>query len=333
MSKTESWKNWLVIIVVIVALGVVTAIWPSISAGLGGGGGANVSTTRLPYEAHPIVLEIPEVALPTGAVAGGQEIVFDPPFMAVVAVTAVTVGLVLGMGLVLGLFYVLLARMTARTMASESYQEHAQALENKEKEKLKEKRAGRDPDPMRPNPTMPRWSMLANGLIIVMFVVFGGMVLVSTFYPERLIEVGSELINPALILVGIPLLMTLAILIFAPRWGTAVLALLFMALVALASLAVIDITGVELSASQSLSVLGLVQLITLAVLAYIWKPTPAGMIEEKVILADQSGGEKGIPYDAIVVLITGLFVVGLGVGIMVLINSAYWEQIRQLLGL
>ncbi|NJN55902.1 MAG: hypothetical protein HC804_14850 [Anaerolineae bacterium] len=42
--------------------------------------------------------------------------------------------------------------------------------------------------------------------------------------------------------------------------------------------------------------------------------------------------EKGIPYDAIAVLFTGLLIVGLGIGFMVLINSPYWAQIEQLMG-
>jgi hypothetical protein len=76
-----------------------------------------------------------------------------------------------------------------------------------------------------------------------------------------------------------------------------------------------------------ISIVGLVQIVTLIILANRWHGTPAAEFTQKVTHGDQSGREKGIPYDAIAILITGMLIVGLGIGLMVLVNSSYWAQL------
>jgi hypothetical protein len=156
------------------------------------------------------------------------------------------------------------------------------------------------------------------------------MVIATTFFPTRIIDVNDQLLRPAAIIVGVPLLIAIAILLFAPRWGKAALAICIMLLMALVSVAVIDITGLDLSLSATLSLMGFVQIITLAVLAIIWRPTSAQIRKEKAEASEEEN--QGIPYDGIVVLFTGLFVVGLGLGLTLLINSDYYEQIKTFLG-
>jgi hypothetical protein len=318
-----------------VAFALLAAIWPSLSSGLGVAGFSGGSSTRIPFEAHPIVLEIPAVPLPNGTTLGGQTIEMMP-WQAVLGLTAVFLGAIVVVGGGIALAYVLLSRLVTRTAESESFKQNAAALESKENQKLKEKRAGRAALPMRQDISMPRWSLISTTLIVLTFVIFGSMVVVTYFFPERVVEMGNDLFQPGFILVGIPVLITLALFVFAPRWGTAVLALIVMLFVALATFGVVNLvstsTGTVLSISAVFSIVGLVQILTLAILAYRWRTESAAEFNAKVAHADVRGREKGIPYDAIIVLFTGLLIVGLGVGLMVLINSPAWTDIQPLFG-
>lgn len=351
MSKTESWKTWIGLIAGLILFGLFAALWPSISAGLNLGFGGGPST-KLPAESHPIVVELPPVIQPPGLEIadmvsipapafpvnlpeieingvieiGEQTIIFVQPIFAVLFVAFNVIGAVLTFGLILGLIYVLLSRWVTRTKEKDTYQDHVTALDQKEKEKIKAMNNGRDVDA--PSATMPRWSAISTALIICLFVFFGGMVLTSTFFPTRLVEINDEILRPAFLIVGIPLLITVTILVFAPRLGRAFLALLGMLFASLVVIAVLDIAGVDLSLPSAVSVIGLVQIITLVVLAYFWR-TPAGTVEGKAEAVKEDDETGGIPYDGIAVLFTGLFVVGLGLGITLLVNSEYYELITQ----
>ncbi len=328
MSKSESWKTWLPVIVALFAFGLFAALWPTLSSGLGSSSG-KMAVPSVPFESHPIVLAIPEVPLPNGTTVGGQTFTMEP-WQAVLGVTAVTVGLVIVTGAVLGLVYIFLSRFVVKTTASESCKENLASLESKQNAKLKEKRAGRAASPPRADTSMPRWSMVSTGLIVLLFVLFGMMTIVTTFFPERIVELGGELVNPAILMVGIPLLIALTIFVFAPRWGMAALALLIMCVTTPAAFGLInwlnDSLGLDLALSAMLNLSLLVQVVILLILAWRWRSTTAVEFTQKVAHADEKGREKGIPYDTIAVLFTGLLIVGLGIGLMVLINSPYWAQ-------
>lgn len=331
MSKTESWKSWVAVIVVLVVFGLFAALWPTLSSGLGMPGFGGGSSTTIPFESTPVTLAIPVVTLPNGTVLGGQTFVMEP-WQAMLGLTAVVVSLVVVTGLVVGIVYTLLSRLVVRTTESQSYKENSQALENKEKEKLKSKRQGRPAAPPRADPSMPRWSWFSTLLAALMFVLFGGMAIATTFYPERLVGVDDELFTPGLIIVGIPLLITLALFVFMPRYGTAVIALIIMFFVALATFGAVNFAMTTFDFSLSLtaivSIIGLVQLLTLLIFAYRWRATPAINFKERMIHADVQGREKGIPYDAIVVLFTGLLILGLGLALMIFINSPYFAGMQ-----
>lgn len=362
MSKTESWKTWAAVIVVLVAFGLFAAIWPSLSSGLSFAGFGGGPSTRLPNESHPIVVELPptiqvpglEIAdmvsfpgptivvslpvidIPGALTVGEQTIVFVQPIVAVILLAVVVIGLVVVTGAGLGGVYTLLSRWVTRTEAAETYQEHKRSLSQKEQEKLKELRAGRTAAPLREDISMPRWSWISNTLIVLTFVLFGGMTILATFLPERVLEIGEELFNPALIIVGIPLLITLTLFVFKPHWGTAVLALIIMSFIALATFGAVNLIATmanrDMTLSTAVSLVGLGQIIILVMLAYRRSPA-TGASKDKVAHPDKGEQEKGIPYDAIAVLIMGLLIVGLGIGLMVLINSSLWENMSQLLGL
>lgn len=336
MSKTESWKNWLPVIIALIAFGLFAALWPSLSSGLGisfGGG----SSTRIPYEPQPIVLEIPEMTLPVLGTVGGQTITMEP-WQAVLGVTAVTVALVASTGVILGFLYVFLSKLSTRppkefdsqnSFLSPIYKLLSRIV-NFFRERANRKFAGRTVHPIPPH-EMPRWSLISTALITLTFVLLGGMVLVTTFYPERVVEIGEELVNPGTLIVGIPLLITATLFVFAPRWGTAVLALLIMFFIAFATFGAVSLASTSfnwsLTLTNMISIVGLVQMVTLIILANRWHSTPAAEFNQKVAQTDASGRQKGIPYDAIAVLITGMLIVGLGIGLMVLVNSPFWAQL------
>ena len=105
--------------------------------------------------------------------------------------------------------------------------------------------------------------------------------------------------------------------------------MLFAALATAAALDIVArVSGSELQISTTLGVIGLIQIITLVVLAYYWRSTAVDT-EDSVKEAKETEEATGIPYDAIVVLFTGLFIVGLGLGLMVLINSDFYEVVLQ----
>lgn len=339
MSNSQSWKTWGAIIVGILVFSLFAAVWPSLSSSLNLGGAGRASApiplTKAPYVSHPIVINIPEVPLPNGTAVGGQSFEMAP-WQAVLGLTAVILGVVGGLGVAIGIPYVRISRLTSDTAASEKYKKGSASLETKEKEWLKEARDGRKASGARPDPSMPRWSLISNTLIVLLFVYMLGMVIVANFYPEHAIVVGEELFNPTTLIAGIPALMVLTLFVFAPRWGTAVSALGLMALVAMGTFGLIQIAkqlDANISFVQTINIVGVVQLLTLAGLAYGWRSTSATDFNQAILETDKQGQVKGIPYDTIVVLFTGLLIVGLGIGVMVLINSPSWADLQQLLGL
>ena len=120
-------------------------------------------------------------------------------------------------------------------------------------------RDGRTTDPQ-PSHKMPRWSIISNALIALMFVGFATMVLVRNFFPEGVTEMDGRIVNVT----------TPVFVVFA--------------------------------------------LITLLVMGLRLRP-------HKIEAVDKTDS-GGIPWDFIAVLITGLIMLGLGIGIMAYINAA-----------
>ncbi len=216
MTKSHSWINWVIIIGLLVLFGLVAALWPAIAGSLSlPGSGSSVST---PVESTPLVIEIPVTTLPNGSTVGGQTIVLEV-FPAMAMLTAVIVGLVIMTGLVITIVWTFLDKLRDKNAASESYQEHKAALIQKEKEKLKEKQAERPTKAVPDNQEMPRWSTFISSVIILIFVAIVGMIVAHTLVPEGIVEVNGQLKSPFLLFVGIPVLITLGILIWRHHRG------------------------------------------------------------------------------------------------------------------
>ena len=110
-----------------------------------------------------------------------------------------------------------------------------------------------------PSHKMPRWSVVSNTLITLMFVGFGTMVVVRNFFPEGTTEVDGRIVN-----VTSPVFIVSAI-------------------------------------------------IALIVLGIRLRP-------QRIEAIDATDSGK-IPWDFIAVLITGLIMLGLGIGLMAYINA------------
>lgn len=217
MAKSRSWTNWVIIIGLLLVFGLAAALWPAIAGNLNlpGSGRSSVS---VPVEPSLIILEIPAVTLPNGSTAGGQTIVLEA-MQAMVMLTAVVAGLVLATGLVITIAWTFLDKLRNKNAADKSYQEHLAALAQKEKEKLKAKQAERPPHPPPDVQTMPRWSAFISSVIILIFVAIVGTIVALTLFPEGIVIVNGQLKSPALPFVGIPVLITLGILIWRHHKG------------------------------------------------------------------------------------------------------------------
>ena len=268
MNKPESWKTWVPLLGLLVLFALVTAVWPALAnafelPSFGGG-----PTTRIPYEPEPIHLEAMKTTLAASslpaplasALASAAEALPDTisPLVAVGVVTGLVVALIVGVGGGLSFLVKIIAGIRDSTLESDAFQQHQQALEQKVNEDVKRMRDGRKAAPQ-PSHKMPRWSVISNALITLMFVGFGTMVVVRNFFPEGTTEMDGRIVSVT----------TPVFVVFA--------------------------------------------LITLVVLAVRLRP-------QRIEAIDATDAGK-IPWDFIAVLITGLIMLGLGIGFMAYINA------------
>ncbi len=268
MNKPESWKTWVPLLGLLIVFGLVTAIWPALAnafelPSFGGG-----SSTRIPYEPEPVHLEELKATLSASvlppplasALASAAAALPDTisPFLALGVVTGAVIGGIVVMGGGLAFIIKLIAGIRDNTLETEAFQQHQQALEQRVNEQIKQLRDGRTTDP-EPSHKMPRWSVISNALIALMFAGFATLVVVRNFFPEGITEVDGQIVN-------------VTTLVFA-----------------------------------------VVALIILAVMGWRMRP-------EKIEALDETDS-GGIPWDFIAVLITGLIMLGLGIGFMAYINA------------
>lgn len=258
-TKTASMRNWIAIIVILVIFAVVAAIWPSLpipTLELGGGGG---STTRIPSEVEEI--EVPELLLPITQGIGLPDTVNAFVIIGILAGLVIVPVVVVGGGI--AFIYTLLSRITASVTEDPEFKKTQAALEKREQERIKQMRAGRDAGKM-PEHKMPRWSVISNTLIALMFISFFALMLGGTFYPEGLEAITNPFTQEKQ-LVGMGGLLALIL---------SVVALPFL----------------------------------------LWRIRPRR-------LESVNGTDYGaIPWDTIIVIVTGLLVVGLGIGYIVYLN-------------
>ncbi|WP_420641394.1 hypothetical protein [Candidatus Leptofilum sp.] len=263
MKTSESWKTWLPLIGLLIIFAVVTAIWPALAdafslPSLSFGGG---SSTPLPTEIEPISLEALKTSLAASPLSGAAEALPDEisPFVGLAVVAALAIGGVVVVGGGIAFITRLLSNIRNNTLESEAFNEHQNALDQRTKEQLTQMRDGRTTDPT-PSHQMPRWSIISNTLIVLMFIGFATMVFVRNFFPEGYI-INDE---GQFVSVTMPVFLVLAA-------------------------------------------------ITLAIIGWRLRP-------QKLDAVDDTDFGR-IPWDFIAVLITGLIMIGLGIGFMAYLNA------------
>ncbi len=243
MSGKESVRNGIIVIVLLIGFGIISAVWPLLA------GTSGQSHTRVPVESEHIELTLP---------FGEQQEISLTSLQAMGILAGVTIVLIGGGGVTFALVSRLLSGQTDAVLESEAYKNNVTALTNRESERLKTMQEGRKSQGM-PEHKMPRWSMASTTLIILMFAAFFGFIINGTFYPENELKMASgRVMNSLWITVGIPVL--------------------------------------------------------LALLIALWRIRPQRL--ETAVATDSAA----IPWDFIAVLLTGLLIVGLGIGLMVYFN-------------
>jgi hypothetical protein len=264
LKTSESWKTWLPLLGLLIVFALVSAVWPALAdafslPSLSFGGG---SSTSVPYETEPISLEALKLSLAASPLSGAAEALPDTisPYVALLVVAGVAFGGIVVVGGGLSAIFKFLSGIRDNTLESDAFKEHQNALEQRIKEQIKQMRDGRTTDPQ-PSHKMPRWSVISNTLIALMFVGFATMVYVRNFFPEGyIVNEDGQFVN-----VTGPVFLVLAV-------------------------------------------------ITLAIVGWRLRPQTIDAVDET---------DNGrIPWDFIVILITGLIVLGLGIGFMAYINAA-----------
>lgn len=244
MRTTESLKSWGAILLLVIIAGSAAVLWPVVADQLGG------SSSRVEAEAETIEISLPVTVLNSDSVS-------LTTLQAMGILLVVVVGAVVVTGVLLSFAYVRLAGQAAALTESEQYTAHVSALNEKQAAEISRLGADRTVAPV-PDHKMPRWSVISNSLIVLLFVLLFGMLVNGTFVPESEYVVGGRMINSAL-----------------PVAGGFVLA---------------------------------------AIALLLWRMRPKAI--ERVETTDY----ESIPWDSVWVIISGILVVGLGVGLLVYLN-------------
>ncbi len=247
MSKSESWKTWTAIILILLFFGFLAAIWPYLTGFSGGGASA------VPVVPETIVITIP----PIPGVYDGTVIELGS-FQAFAIVAIVVIASVIVVGVIIGVINYLISRLVTKTVTSDKYQENNTTLQQHEKEKLAQKQEGRSAAKSQQH-DYSHWAVIATSLAILMFAVFLGYLVAGTLFPTGEIVEQDQIVNI-----------------------TAIFIIAFV-------------------------------LIALLILLLRMNPKRLAAIDE----TDYSG----IPWETIVVIILGVLVLGLGIGIVVFLNS------------
>ena len=273
LSRNQGWINWLIIIIMLIAFAIVTAVWSSLISNAPvpaiGGGSANtgsvpVETENIDFEIKPIRMTMSFPAL-FGVEIPGFDVTLLPdgiqieeinPLAAIGALFAIVIGGIVVFGGAIVTPIMLLSRMVTNVKESDSFKESETRLASAAKVLKKELNEGRNIKTE--GHERPRWSAISTSLIILMFAWFTALVLNGTFFPEGFTFLGGD---PERYLQTTPLFVWITV-------GVTLLAL------------------------------------------FIW------MRPKSVVTSEDAEVSTTIPWDTIAVLVTGLAIVGLGLGAM-----------------
>ncbi|RMG89694.1 MAG: hypothetical protein D6706_20940 [Chloroflexi bacterium] len=254
MSGKQNLRNWAILVAVLLATGLLTAFWPSLTSTFG-----RSSSTTTAIEVEPEVETI-HITVPAAltSIAGTDSLELSG-FQVLGALAALVAAVVIGAGLVIGLVNVFLSRQVTQVVESEEFKAKLSELEKREKEELKYLRETQSAS-SKPGHTRSRWSVFSTDLIILSLVLLFGQLINAALFPEGEMHLFGRLVN----------------------------------------------------SGSAISLLTLI----IALPIILWRIRPETL--EEVDKTDYAP----IPWDFIAVLVTGLLVVGVGVGLMLYYSSA-----------
>ncbi|MBP6471612.1 MAG: hypothetical protein KA773_14295 [Chloroflexi bacterium] len=252
MNKTESLRNWLVILALLIVTGIATAVWPLLDLGISIGFGP----TRPPVEQPTVSFPVP--ALLTAQL--GTEIVLNSTdlFLAFIGMLVFTLVSIVVVGFILSFLVRQLEKSATAVANSDTYQNHVATLNKRQQEKMKAVRESHAA-PHTPKEYIYHLDPISLSLIVLFFVALLGTLIYSELAPTGQFMLFGQTFTSSL-----PIL----IILFA---------------------------------------------ITIPLL--IWRA------RREHLLAIPAKDSAAIPWDFIAVLVTGLLIVGVGLGFMLFINN------------
>jgi len=204
LSRSGSWKTWVVVIAILLFSGFLAAVWPLVTS-LGGDSSAGIT-----FEPETIVITIPPLPLVPG-LEGGQVITL-PSLVAFAIIAFLVIGAVVVVGLIFSVLIIPLSKQATKVNNSEKFQDRNANLQQREKETIAQKQEGRAAAVSQQH-DYSHWAVLATSMAILMFAVFLGLLFAAILFPSGQITEQDQIINIAGVIAGAFFLVTLFILL------------------------------------------------------------------------------------------------------------------------
>ncbi|MBK8988530.1 MAG: hypothetical protein IPM39_21080 [Chloroflexi bacterium] len=179
MNKSESARNWLIILALLIVTGVVTAVWPllSLNLGISFGFGPNRPSVEQPGIVFPVPAFLVE-QLGTQLTLSSFQV-----FVAFVVILVSVVITTLVVGAILSFLIRALSKSATAVTTGETYQKATASLDKRQQEKLAAHRA-RSPKPNAPGGYTYQLDPVSFSLVILLFVALVGTLLYAEFAPS-----------------------------------------------------------------------------------------------------------------------------------------------------
>jgi hypothetical protein len=210
LNKTESLRNWLIILVLLIVTGVVTAVWPLLNLGVSLGFGP----ARPPAESPTIVFPVPAFLvemLGTEIVLTSAQILLA--FVVLLISVAITTGVV---GLVLSFLIRMLDKSATAVANDPEYQGHVTTLEKRQQEKLKNVRAN-SPKPNTPEAYVYHLDPMSLSLLILLIVGLIGTLIYGSLAPTGEFTLLGQTFSSALPILLVLYVITIPLLAWRVR--------------------------------------------------------------------------------------------------------------------
>lgn len=232
MKSFETWRTWLIIIVLLLFSALAAVLWLAWSQPDSGGADEGSAFLDLDQalsvdiglevegDTEPVTLELNQyllgealVDLPLIGDLDGRQV---SPFVLTLILLAISLGALVVVTAPLALVFVGLQRQTEAVKADAAFRAAQAELESREKERLKaleeQQPAGRVPEHER-----SRWAAFSTSMIIVLFVVVAGLAVADTLFPTEVELWNGRLISPGIPFAIVMGFVTLLVLAFFQR--------------------------------------------------------------------------------------------------------------------